>query len=156
MTDEEFEKYLQESMDEMEEKQENLKKRYRIGHLERFEVDYEVSELSFFDRGKKKVTAKIIPVASHVPEKRNLQWGWANKKFPQEVREKAAVTKQLRELTGFELFTNERVECDEDMAWEINAMACKFMGAIGIYRIPHGSVNMYVVLTEASSAAKNV
>ncbi len=153
MTDEEFEKYLQESMDEMEEKQESLEKDYSIGHLERFEVDYEVSELSFFNGGKRNVTAKIIPVASHVPEKQNLQWAWANESFPSEVREKAAVLRQLGELTGLEPFTNERVECDEDMAWEINAMACKFMGALGIYRVPHGAVNMHVVLTEISGAA---
>ncbi|MES9948590.1 MAG: DUF6882 domain-containing protein [Candidatus Thiodiazotropha sp.] len=153
MTDEEFEKYLQDSMDEMEEKQESLEKSYGIGHLERFEVDYELSELSFFDGGVKKVTAKIIPIASHVPEKQNLQWAWANESFPSEIRSNAAIAKQLGELTGYELFTNERIECDEDMAWEINAMVCKLIGALGIYRVPHGALNMHVVLMEVSGAA---
>jgi hypothetical protein len=85
-----------------------------------------------------------------VPDKDSLKWAWANESYPQEIREKAAFTKELGELTGFELFTNESAECDENMAWEINAMACKLMNALGVYRIPHGQINVHVVFSKVS------
>ena len=103
MTDEEFEQYLQASLEEMEEKQEKLEMEFGLGHFDRFTVDYETCCLSFYEGEEMVLEASITPVASHVPDKDSLKWAWANESYPQEIREMAEFTKQLSELTGFEL-----------------------------------------------------
>jgi len=148
MTDEEFEIYLQSSLDEMAEKQSILDSEYGMGHHERFVVDYETGTLTFFEHEKPKSEASIIPVASHVPEKESLKWAWANENYPESIRDMASFVKKLYLLTGYEMFNIEAVECDESMAWEINALACKVINARGVYRVPHGAINVYVVVTK--------
>ena len=148
MTDEEFDKYLEEALSEVEQKQDYLEKEYGLGHHNKFVVDYETGLLTFFNNEKPMVEASIIPVASHVPEKENLKWAWANSNYPSTVREKSSFTKELYDITGFDLFKNESFECDEEMAWEVNALACKVAQSKGIYRVPHANINVHVIITE--------
>lgn len=147
MADEEFDNYLQSSLDEMEEKQEILEREYGLGHHEKFVVDYESGLLTFFKNEKPVVEVSIIPVASHVPEKESLKWAWANESYPTSIRDEASFVKKLYELTGYVMFNNEALECDESMAWEVNALACKVSNSKGVYRVPHGAINVHVVVT---------
>ncbi len=47
-----------------------------------------------------------------------------------------------------DFFNKPSVECDEGMAWEIAATACKCLEAKEVYRIPQGNTHSYVLLTE--------
>ena len=67
--------------------------------------------------------------------------------FPADIRASASRVKELHSLTGFELFNNERVQCDESMAWEFTALACKCLGAIGAYRVPNKETHAHVLIT---------
>ncbi len=134
----------------MEEKQDKLEKEFGLGHYERFTVDYETLILSFYDNEQKMVDVSIIPIASHVPEKEDLKWAWANEIYPLEIRKKSEIMKELAKMTGFEMFNNPSIECDEDMAWEINAVACKFTNSQGVYRVPHGHINVHVIITDVT------
>ena len=148
-----FDSYLAQAQDELEQKQAQLGAEHGIGTYNRFVVDYVAGSLDFFQQEAPKLQTLIIPVATHVPEKKSLKWAWANDQYPPEVREAASKTKELTELTGFEIFQDEYVECDEAMAWEITALACKFLGAKGAYRVPHGHIYSYVLIAEIKSAA---
>ena len=147
MTDSEFDAYLAQALDELEAKQKTLSAGYGLGQHDRFVVDYVACTLTFFDKEAPRAEASIVPVSTHVPAKRNLQWAWANQQFPAPVRELSSRTKELHSITGFELFTNERVECDESMAWEMTALACKYLSAAGAYRVPHGETHAHVLIT---------
>jgi hypothetical protein len=147
MTDPEFETYLEEALNELEAKQTSLDAEYGIGRHGRFVVDFEASTLTFFDKEAPRIEASIVPVSSHIPAKRNLKWAWANQHFPANVRASASRVKELHSLTDFDLFNNERVECDESMAWEFTALACKCLAAIGAYRVPHKEAHAHVLIT---------
>ena len=148
MTDAEFNEFLEQALDEIEAKQTQLEAEYNLGHHERFVVDYERNSLVFFNKEAPVAEATVLPVASHVPEKKNLRWSWANKNLPDSVRRRAEDVKKLYKLTGFQLFERESIECDEKMAWEITAMACKCLKARGAYRVPHANLNAYVLITD--------
>jgi hypothetical protein len=147
MTDPEFETYLDQALDELEAKQTSLKDQYGLGHHGRFVVDYVAGTLTFFDNEAPRAEASILPVSTHIPAKRNLLWSWANHQLPSHVRELSSQVKALRSVTGFEVFANERVECDESMAWEFTALACKCLSAAGAYRVPHGEMHAHVLIT---------
>ena len=146
MNDDEFDVYLNQSCDELDDKYQYLADEFGVGSHDNFVVDYEAKLLTFFEKEKPVVEAEIIPIASHIPEKENLVWFWSNRNLPDNVRESGSAIKQLFDITGYELFINDSVECDESMAWEISAMACKCLSAMGVYRIPQGNLFSYVLL----------
>jgi hypothetical protein len=146
VTDEQFDASLAEAVEELRVKQAALRLEYRLGEHERFVVDYEAGTLTFFEKERPTAEAKIVPLATHAPEKRSFFWAWANESYPPEVREAAAEAKHLYKLTGFDVFKEEYVDCDEEMAWEIAAMACKCLGKAGAYRVPHAKLHSYVLI----------
>ncbi|MDR2240000.1 MAG: hypothetical protein LBE33_06100 [Zoogloeaceae bacterium] len=153
MTGSEFDTYLAQSVEELETKQATLSATYGIGNYEKFFVDFMAGTLTFLDGDTPKIKALVIPVATHVPSRQNLLWAWANEQLPPAVREQSSRIKELQSITGFELFANERVECDESMAWELTALACKYLSAAGAYRIPNGEIYAYVLITSAHQLA---
>ena len=153
MPDFDFDEYLSAAQDELQEKQERLNAEFGLGTWSRFVVDFEAGNLQFFEHEALRAHAEIVPVATHVPEKESLKWAWANAQYPEPVLVKASQLKGLKELTGFKMFTEEFVECDESMAWEIAALACKFANALGAYRVPHGNINSYVLITDIRHVA---
>ncbi len=150
MTDEEFDQYLDDACTEHDEKYAQLINEFGIGSHDNFVVEYENQSLLFFEKERPVVKCKIVPVATHIPTKNSLVWFWSNKNLPEQVRNFGTPIKKLYELTGYDLFNNPSVECDEDMAWEIAAMACKCLNGKGVYRIPQGNIHSYVVLTSVS------
>jgi hypothetical protein len=147
MHDDEFDQFLEQANEELKVKQAALSEQYGLGHLERFFVDYVGCELTFFDEDALRARATILPVATHVEAKGSLKWFWANEQLPEAVRAEAARVKGLYDLTGFEMFAKPMIECDAAMAWEITAMACKMLGALGAYRVPNGAIKGYVLIT---------
>lgn len=149
MTDEEFDNYLNNAIEELETKQNHLILEYGLGNHERFVVDYEDDSLLFFEKEKPIVDAKILPIASYIKEKQHLKWFWANDNFPEDVKKKSEPIKILHEITGHDIFIDDYVnEVDEDMAYEIAALTCKALNAKGIYVVPHTSLTSYVLITE--------
>lgn len=147
MTDEDFDAFLALANDELVAKQNLLQAEFSLGNYDRFAADYAAGTITFFNQETPQVEVEILPVATHIAEKNSLKWFWANQQLPQSVRDSASRVKTLYDLTGFDMFANEAVECDETMAWEITAMACKSLSALGAYRVPHGNVSSYVLIT---------
>jgi hypothetical protein len=130
-----------------------LQSEYGIGRHGRFVVEYPSGSLTFFEGERPRVVASIVPIATHVPESRSLKWAWANAQFPPEVRAAASRTKELEKVTGHRLFVEEAVDVDEDTAWDIAALACTHLAALGVYRVPHGKVHSYVLILEVRRVA---
>ncbi len=152
MANEEFDQFLAASLEELEAKQQQLAAEYRLGSWPRFVVDYAAGSLQFFENEALRVDAAIVPVGTHVSESKSFQWAWANEQLPSHVRKDAARVARLRDYTGIDLFTSERITCDNARAWEITAMACKFLGALGAYRVPHRKVDAYLLISAARCA----
>ncbi len=148
-----FESYFEKAEDEFARKQAQLKAVFGIGSYERFVVDYDANSLDFFQYEALKAHASIVPIATHVPEQTSLKWAWANDQYSDQVRKEASRMKEMSALTGFDFFLSEYVDCEESMAWNITTLACKFLNAQGAYRVPHGHINCYVLITSVTSAA---
>jgi hypothetical protein len=153
MNDDEFDTLLAKASKELEEKQDRLGEIHGIGNQGRFHVDYEKLTLQFFDRDTLKAQATILPIGTYALTSEVFQWAWANKQFSEHIRADSARLKGLYELTALDFFRNERGFCEEAMCWQTAAIACMFLGAEGAYRIPHGKVHSYVLLTAVRSVA---
>jgi len=147
MNKEEFGTYLTESITELEEKRVLLETNFDIGHHERYILEYEKSSLLFFDKEYPVVEATIIPVAAHITDIDQLVWFWSFKGLPESVRETSRAVKKLYDLTGHEYFRRNSIQCSESMAWDIASMACKFLDAKGVYRVPQAGMYAYVLIS---------
>jgi hypothetical protein len=117
-----------------------------LGSHERFEVDLANGKLRFFDGDELALEADVTPIGTHVLEQESWQWAWANKSFPSEVRERAAKLKELAEQIDDDTFSERTVEVDEAQTWQLVAMACEHLGALGTYDIPTRSARLYVAI----------
>ena len=70
MPDFDFDEYLSAAQDELQEKQERLNAEFGLGTWSRFVVDFEAGNLQFFEHEALRAHAEIVPVATHVPEKK--------------------------------------------------------------------------------------
>lgn len=155
MNDEEFDQFLQDSVDELERQQESLKETYGLGTWAAFAYDLPTGLLTFKDAaGTVQVECDTIPIATYATRSSSWQWAWANKSMPPGVQQKAHPLQELAELTGLEIFSNSTAEVDESMAWELAAMACRHLKAQGCYHMPagaQGQIIVFVALTDVRS-----
>jgi hypothetical protein len=117
-----------------------------IGSYERFEVDLASGKLRFFEGDLLALEADVTPIGTHVLEQESWQWAWANKSFPEEVRERAAKLKELAAHTADATFNQRTLEVDEAQTLELVAMACEHLGALGTYDFQTRSARLYVTI----------
>ena len=148
MEDSEFQEFIDDCFSSLEAKQDELIKNYGFGTFDKYEFDFEQEEIYFIRGDKIDVVANIVPIGSFNLQSNSWMWGWANEAFPECLRQKSNVLKTLKQKTGFEMFGNEVCEIDEDMTWEIAAMALDTLRQEGVYRGPSGNTQYFYSLSK--------
>lgn len=129
----------------LQQKQSELSAR-GLGSCDRFEVDLANGKLRFYDGQQLAVEADVTPIGTHAAKNESWQWAWANKSFPDDVRERSAKLKELALETALEAFNERTLEVDEAQTWQLVAMACEHLGALGTYDFPTKNARMYVAI----------
>lgn len=117
-----------------------------LGSYERFEADMARGKLRFYDGGELALEADVTPIGTYVPEQHSWQWAWANKSFPDDVRERAARLKEVAARTDNPMFSARTLEVDETQTWQLVAVACEHLGALGTYDFPTRNARLYVTI----------
>jgi len=146
MTDEEFDAFVADALAELDAKQSALEKAHGLGRHERFDADLERATLRFSNGGTPVAEATVVPVASFAPSSGSLVWWRTNRNLPEATRAHGYDHAALAAFTGMDVFAQRAIECDEDMAWEITAMACKHAGLEGAYVAPHGAASLFLLI----------
>lgn len=139
MEDAEFDSFVASARAEFEAKQDELTRCYGFGTFERWSLDLESQKLRFSNSaGAPAVEADVIAIGSFSSRSSSWKWGWSSEQLPASARERALPLKELAAVTGFDLFANPAAfqVADEEMAWELTAMAVRHLGALGAYRAP--------------------
>jgi hypothetical protein len=135
----------------LQQKQSELSAR-GLALCDRFEVDLASGKLRFYDGQQLAVEADVTPIGTHAAKNESWQWAWANKSFPDDVRERAAKLKELATQTALEAFNERTLEVDEAQTWQLVAMACEHLGALGTYDFPTRNARMYVAIDRLAAA----
>lgn len=153
MTDDEFYQFIQDSMDELNEKLAALESGYGFGEYARWAFDQTTQKFHLLDEsGLITVEADVIDIGSYSSKSNSWKWAWSNSSVLPALREKSARLKGLEAYTGVPLFGFESafdIE-NESMAWELAAMSVKYIGALGCYRAPASSGNLFTFLALTS------
>ena len=135
----------------LQQKQSELSAR-GVGSYERFEVDLATGKLRFYDAQGLALEADVTPIGTHVSEKESWQWAWANKSFPEDVRQRAAKLKALTAETAMTAFSERTLEVDEAETWRLVAMACEHWGALGTYDFQTRNARLFVAIHRFGAA----
>ena len=117
-----------------------------LGECDRFEVDLLAGKLRFYAGSELTLQGDVTPIGTHAADSDSWQWAWANKSFPDDVRERAGKIKELAIPTALEAFRQRTLEVDETQTWQLVAMACEHLGALGTYDFPTRTARMYVAI----------
>jgi hypothetical protein len=157
MTDEEFDNFVAEANEELEQKQDQLSKDHGLGSFARWHFNQETGLLQFFgENDRPAVEADVIAIGSYSSKSNTWKWAWSNESILPPLREKSARLKELEGLTGIALFNEESTfEVDEAMAWELAAIAVKHLKALGCYRAPSstGGPHTFLAITNVRKVA---
>ena len=138
MTEDEFDIYLEEAMQDLQRKQDDLKAQYGLGNHSRWWFEQATSILQFYDLDDQlRLEADIIHIGSYSPKSNTWLWSWANVSVLPELRQESKKIKELSRVTGYDLFEDYHTfHVDENMAWELAALSVRQLGAKGCYRAP--------------------
>lgn len=152
MTDDEFNAFAERATKELNQKQASLIESYRIGHYKDFWFDQTTGRLQFKDKkGRVVVEASVTPIGSFSMKSNTWQWSWANESLVESLREKAERLMGLGSLTGMNVFQMPTFAADEQMAWELAAMAVYHLQSLGCYRMPAKQSQLFVAIDDARS-----
>jgi hypothetical protein len=145
MDDAQLGAFVEGCLQKLQQKQSELDAR-GVGNYERYEVDLASGQLRFYDGERLALQARVTPIGTHVSEKESFQWAWANKSFPDDVRERAAKIKELAAQTAMNAFNERTLDADETETWQLVAMACEHLRAVGTYHFPNRNARLYVAI----------
>lgn len=153
MTDEEFEEFLDVALDELDHKQDALKASVGLGRYSRSWFDQPHGTLEFRDAaGTLKVVARVIPVGSHSRRSGTWTWAWANDILLPAMKQAAEPLRELVTVTGLKAFADGTIPVEDDeMAWELTAIAIRHLGAIGAHKAPGQASDLYLAITAVES-----
>lgn len=137
MNDDDFEIFLASATEELKSKQEILTQKYGFGSHKRWMFENnDQAKLQFFDAEDRLVIeADIIDIGSYSPSANTWKWAWAYESITPRLKEQSLRIKELEDFTNLIIFGEDKaVEADEYLAWELAAMAVKYLGALGCYR----------------------
>ncbi|GFZ33279.1 hypothetical protein CSC2_38050 [Clostridium zeae] len=152
MTDEQFEEFIDNCYEELQEKQARLFDEYDIGSYGSYWFDQITKTLQFKNNEIVMLEFKIICIGTWAHKVNTWLWGWSNESFTDDIRNDAEVLKGLKDLTGNDIFEQIGFDkCDETMAYEAVAMSLSYLNALGVYRIPGEKSHLFVALLEKNN-----
>ena len=154
MTDEEFDAFVAAASEALGVKQAALERRYGLGRRAQWDFDAKTGVLRFLDiSGAAQVEAQVTPIGSYSTETQTFRWAWSAPATAG-VAGRAAQLRDLFDVTGIEVFREETFEADEQMAWELTAMAVAHLSAAGAYRVVSRPLFLFLAIDEIRSLSK--
>lgn len=158
MTEEEYEKFADESRMYLRSKIEWTKKEFLLGEYERYDWDQDRGELVFSDGGVPKVIAKIQFVGSYSEKSGTWLWSWDNSSVLDHIKQDMLEVRKYGEKHNISKLSDSYWKADEVDAWEMTAIAANILQAKGAYRSPDSDKPgfTFMVFTDIKWANKAV
>jgi hypothetical protein len=133
----------------LKERQQILTRDFKLGAHERWDYDQERGQLTFSNGGKVAVVCDILFVGSFSEGTGTWLWSWANDSVEEDLKAPMRDLCEFGEAQGFERLAGAYWQASQEDAWEMTAVAAKFLGAIGAYRAPKERGFTFMVITGA-------
>lgn len=147
-SDSDYDKFVEEAIQYLNEKNSYLEKHFDIGSYNRFDINQVTGMLSFSNAGVARVYAPFKAVGSISHTSHTWLWAWANLHFLPNLRGAAKRVKRFGQSKGFHELVEPKFPADEEDGWRLTAITAYVLKSAGGYRCPTERVTTFVVLSE--------
>lgn len=138
MTDVELETFLAQCSTQLERRQAYFAREFDLGCWGGFHLDIQGGTLTVGDRmsslDEPWIVAQIIPIGFYDPNVAYWRWSWADDTLSLILRQRSQQLQGLSQYTGLQLFQAVGFEANTSLTWDLTAMACHYLDALGCYR----------------------
>lgn len=134
-------------MENVEEKQKKLLKKYKLDQLKAYGIDEEHGTLRFILKDDSQLEFEVVPVGVWNSKENQWIWAWANASMSGAVLyAKSAALKGLSDIIESEDFTESVISCDGNKSQMISVIATEYMGGIGRFVAPQDDFRLHFIL----------
>ncbi len=88
----------------------------------------------------------IVVVGTYCVSRRTWLWGWANDSYSDAARERSALLKRLRDLTGFQVFADDGLMATASDAQNLVAIAVHYLAAEGYWQEDFTDLQVFLAI----------
>lgn len=121
---------------------------WHLGTEANWSADQDAGRIRFTFADGTAAEAELQIVGTYNTSDGTFLWGWDHPSVAESLRKHAMLAKQFGEKHGLTKFTERKVNCSEDDAWEFTAVAARLGKANGAYRGPAGTALVYMTFGE--------
>jgi len=143
------------SMEELRLKQATNSSVWGLGSTERWDADLEQGIIHFSGNDGTIVSAPVQVIGTLNSADGTWLWGWDHPSVKEPLAHAAMLCRSFGERHGLRRFTERKIACSEDEAWEQTAVALHLSEGQGPYRGPAGSTLVFMTFGEITIQKPN-
>jgi len=143
---EDLDEFFDKCLEELEEANDDLLKKYDIGSFERWDFDQRSAELVFSNKGVNLLKAKVSFIGSYSSKSESWMWGWGNDSLLPHLTEKTHVIREFGERNNIDVLVDRAWEATDDAGWAMAAASLKIVGGLGVYCGPGETSENYFLI----------
>ena len=128
-------------------RQETLKREFRLGSWQRYDWSQDARQLVFSSDGVQQVVADIQFVGSFSTGSQTWLWSWANPTVDPVLSRSMEQVRAFGESLRIAQLTTARWEASETDGWEMTSIAAFVLQSCGAYRSPLDDGFTYMVMS---------
>lgn len=148
MNSREYKLYCRQAYESLLQLNEQLKQDFKLEIWKRWDYDLEASTLTFSNDDIPRVIATIQAAGTTSSKSGTWMWGWANGTLPSCVTDQLFRIKQFGEGENISQLAKDKFPADEELAWQLAAVATRILGGKGVYRCPSGNGLLFLVVMD--------
>ena len=121
---------------------------WHLGDEENWAADQENGRIKFTFSDGTIAEADMQIVGTYNTDDDTFLWGWDHPSVEEPLRAHAKLARQFGEQHEISDYTERKIQCTEDEAWEYTAVAARLGNANGAYRGPSGTTLVYMTFGE--------
>jgi len=121
---------------------------WHLGEEANWAADQDTGQIRFTFKDGTVAVADLQIIGTYNTLDGTFLWGWDHPSVAEPLRKHAILAKEFGEKHGLPKFTERKIECSEDDAWEFTAVAARLGKANGAYRGPAGTALVYMTFDE--------
>lgn len=121
---------------------------WHLGEEANWAADQDTGRIRFTFKDGTIAEADVQIVGTYNTLDGTFLWGWDHPSVAEPLRKHATLAKEFGEKHGLSKYTERKVICSDDQAWEFMAVAARLAKANGAYRGPAGAALVYMTFGE--------
>jgi hypothetical protein len=121
---------------------------WHLGEEANWAADQDTGHIRFTFKDGTIAEAALQIVGTYNTQDGTFLWGWDHPSVAEPLRKHATLAKEFGQKHKLNKFTERKVKCSEDEAWEFTAVAARLGNANGAYRGPAGTALVYMTFGE--------